>query len=220
MKKTITAFAVALALLSCQKEPDFTNAPANNNSSSNNNNNNSSTGTSGNDYQPTSANSKWTMKSTSLGDYTITSLGTDSMINNTKFYRFDHSIGGRQYISKENGVYKNLAFFQQLGGMVISTYLKDVAAGSTWTDVLSAAGTSVNMKYTVAAVGGQRTVNRKAYTNVIKVTYEQSAMGITTAIGEQYYAKGVGPIESVARMDMFGMQATLDSTYLVSSIIK
>jgi hypothetical protein len=220
MKKNLTALAVALVLLSCQKEADFTNAPANNNNSTNINNGGNSGGTSNNDYQPTTANSKWNMKSTSFGDYTLTSLGTDSIVNNVKFYKFDHSVGGRQYISKENGVYKNLAFFQQLGGMVISTYLKDVAAGSTWTDVLSAAGTSVSMKYTVAQVGGQRTVNGKAYTNVMKVTYEQSAMGITTAIGEQYYAKGVGPIESVARMDMFGMQATLDSTYLVSSVIK
>ena len=160
------------------------------------------------------------MRSLSLGDYTLLSLGTDTMVNGTRYFKFDHSIGGRQYVSKENGVYKNLAFFQQLGGMFISTYLKDVAVGSTWDDVMTSSGMPVNMSYKIASVGGQKTVNGKLYTNVIKVTYVQSAMGMTTATGEQYYAKGIGPIESVSRMDMMGIQATVDSTYLISSVIK
>lgn len=210
MKKVITAFAAALVLFSCQKEADFTTEPTNSNNSG---------GTSHNDYQPTTANSKWNMRSTSLGDYTFVSLGTDSMINNKKFYKFDHSVGGRQYISKENKVYQTVAFFPQTGGWITNTYLKDAAVGTTWNDVLPASGANVTMAYTVASVGGQRTVNGKAYSNVIKLTYVQSAMGMTTGAGEQYFAKGVGPIESVARMDMLGVQATIDSTYLVSSAI-
>jgi len=217
MKKMIAAFAATLVLLSCQKEPDFSNAPANNIPTASNNN---PGGTSNNDYQPTSPNSKWIMKSTSLGDYTVTSLGSDTTINNVKFYKFDHSLGGRQYVSKENGVYKSMAVFQQTGGWVTLTTLKDAAAGTTWNDVLSSGGNNLLMKYSIAGTGGQRTVNGKTYNNVIKVTYEQSAMGMTTAIAEQYYAKGVGAIESIVRMDMFGIQATMDSTYLVSSVIK
>jgi len=215
MKKMIQAVAIVLLMASCQKEIEFqdsnsTTIPGTTNG----------TNTTGSDYQPTTADSKWNMVSTSLGNYTMTSLGTDTTIGGLKYFKFNHSVGGRQYISKVNGVYKTYAVFPQTGGWVTNTYLKDAAVGTTWNDVLSASGANALMEYKVINTGGQRTVNGKQYNNVIKITYRQSVAGMTTAVGEQYYAKGVGPIEAVSRMDMLGMQMTIDSTYLESSIIK
>ena len=204
MKDKLLAFVLLAFFASCQKEIEPQNGtPAGG-------------GTTGSDYQPTSANSEWKMKSTSIGDYTIRSLGTDTTANGETYVRFDHSIGGRQYIAKKNGVYKQLANVPQAGGWVSFIYLKDAAVGSSWTSNLG----PVEMRYSVAKTGLQKTVNGKQYANVIQVNYEQYAMGMKTATGEQYYAKGVGAIEGISRIDMLGVQTTIDSTYLVSSIIK
>lgn len=218
MKKTIIALCAVLAFSACQKEIELGSNTPGNTSNTSNNNNNGGTSTDP-DYQPVSANSKWTMKSTSLGDYTITSLGTDTTVNGQKYYKFDQSIGNRIYINKNNGVYTQLMFTPQLGGWVSLVQLKDAAVGTTWTQTLTSQGISVQMKYTVKATGATHTVNNKAYPNVIKVSYEQSALGMVTATGDQYYAKGVGPIEAISRAEMMGMSMTVDSTYLVSAII-
>ncbi|HVF97741.1 MAG TPA: hypothetical protein VM871_10480 [Flavisolibacter sp.] len=215
MKKNLVALCVAVLLFACQKEITSDNGGGTNNGGSGSGGGSNT----GGDYQPVSANSKWNMKSTSLGDYTLTSLGTDSTVNGKKYYKFDNSAGGRQYISKENGVYTQYVYNLQLGGWVSLLYLKDAAAGTTWTETLSSGGIPVQMKYTVASVGGTRTINAKAYTNVIRITYVQSALGITTATGEQSFSKGVGPIEGISRIDLLGTSTTIDSTYVVSAVI-
>lgn len=207
MRHIILNFCLLLFFASCQKEIDLIDGSSGNTGNG---------GGSRNDYQPTTANSEWQMKSTTLGDYSVRSLGTDTMVNGLKYFKFNHSIGGRQYISKQGGVYKQLANMPQAGGWVSFVYLKEAAVGSAWTENIAQA----EMRYSIAGTGLQKTVNGKQYSNVIHLRYEQYAMGMKTGTGDQYFAKGTGPIEAVARIDMFGVQATIDSTYLVSSIIK
>lgn len=219
MKKIMTLVCAGFLLSACQKEIESLNGNGATSGGTTSGSTGGGTTTGSADYQPVTTASKWNMKSTSIGDYSMTSLGTDTTINNLRYYKFDHSSAGRQYISKEGGVYKQRINYAPAGGWTTLTYLKDAAVGTTWTETLSASGTSFQMKYTVAAVGGTRTVAGKAYNNVLKVTYEQSLMGMTTATGEQYYAKGVGPIEGVSRMDVFGVTTTTDSSYLVSAVI-
>lgn len=202
MRQFLVVATLAITLASCQQEIVFDDGS----------NNNTPTAT---DYQPTSAGSEWKMASTSLGNYTITSLGTDSIVNGEKFYKFDQSVGGRTYMSKNNGVYVQMAVMPP-AGLTRLTYLKDAAAGTQWTDNINAA----EMRYSIIGRNLQRTVNGKLYKDVIHVHYDQFAMGIKTASADQYYSKGTGAIESVIRMDMMGMQMTIDSTYLVSSTIK
>ena len=222
MKKfcLLAGVATLLVLASCQKEMSVESV-----------NNGNTPGAGGNnDYQPVSAGSEWEYSSLILGDYTIKSLGSDSMINGIRYYMFDniHSLGiSLVYINKDNGIYRQ-ATRTVFGGQwaeVIS--LKDAAVGTTWTNTITSQGINSYHKYTVAARDIQHTVNGKTYSPVIELDYEyliDDLMGggstpVSIGSGKTFVAKGVGSIESYYTADMFGLPL-VDSVYLISSVIR
>ena len=213
--------ATVLSLLvftSCQKEVSVDSVNNGGNPGAGNNE----------DYQPVSAGSEWTYSSISLGNYSVKSLGTDSMINGLKYYKFDNinSLGtSRVYIHKNNGVYTQAARTVMSGDFFQMIVLKDAAIGTTWTNKLTSSGYSNYHTFTVAAKGIQRTVNGKVYNNVIELDHDflvDDVMGgspVSIGGGKAFFAKGVGGIENYYTADMFGLQIA-DSVYLVSATIR
>ena len=212
MKAILSMGALALSclLFSCQKEkgeePEGTVSPSG-------------------DYFPSSAGSEWKMSSTSLGEYTVTSLGTDSTINGKKYYKFDHSKGGRQYVNKEDGIYTAYAHVPQIAQSVNMIILKDATAGTTWTNSITSNGIPMEYKYKILSKDTDKTVNGKVFNNVIAVEYEVSMKEPLTGTsfsfgkGRQYYAKGVGGIAGAFEVGTPG-SVVKDSTYIVSYTIK
>jgi len=201
---TITFFS------SCQKEVDGTTGA-----------------TSAGDFQPVSANSEWNYTSTSIGNYTLKALGTDTLINGRRFYKFDNisSQGtSRGYLHKSNGVYWQYAK-APVGGLVVEqVYLKDSAIGTGWTNTISVSGFNNYHKYTVSARDIQRSVNGTTFNNVIELTYELSLdnpLGgvVNAGGGKQYYARGVGAIESFFTAGFMGFNIS-DTTKLTSFTLR
>ena len=208
-------FFILLSLLfftACQKEIKEDNSTAGGNAS---------------DYQPTTAGSEWNYTSTSAGNYKIVSLGTDSLINGMQYYKFDNINNGisvRFYVNKANGVYRNYGFFPAAAQVIDLIVLKDSAVGTTWTNTITNAGISNYHKYTVHAKDQQRTVNGKNYNNVIELDYELlvdnplTGGTISAGTGKNYWAKGVGAIESNYDLGFFGVTVK-DTTRLISYTI-
>jgi hypothetical protein len=159
-----------------------------------------------------------------MGEYTITSLGTDSLVNGVKFYKYDQSIGGRVYLSKVDGVYTSYGT-SPAGEKLFMVGLKDAPVGTKWKNTFDNQGTISHYNYEVISRDVDKTVNGKLFKNVITVQYvaivEDPTGGqpIEFASGRSYYAKGVGPIASKYDMDFFGITMQ-DSTYIVSYNIK
>src|SRR5687768_11675653 len=89
---SIGALALSCLLFSCQKESSDSEEQS---------------GGMGDDYQPTTAGSVWNYKSTTIGNYKLVALGSDTLVDGKKFYKFDNSLYGRQYAGKDNGVYSS-----------------------------------------------------------------------------------------------------------------
>lgn len=210
MKKNFFVAFVILLFASCQKEVDG--------------------GLSGGtvaDYQPVSANSEWNYTSTSIGNYTLKSIGADTMINGRRYYKFDNITSqgtARAYLAKVGGVYWQYGE-APVGGVVLEQiYLKDSAIGTNWTNTISVSGFNNYHKYTVSARDLQRTVNGNSFNNVIELTYQLSLdnpLGgvINAGGGKQYYARGVGAIESFFTAGFMGFNIS-DTTRLTSYTIR
>lgn len=177
------------------------------------------------DYQPMTANSSWQYSSTTLGNYTETATGMDTTVNGDKYSIFNNSQNGRRYYRKSDNSYYMYGYVDVVKQTINILYLKDVAVGTTWTNTASYSGIPIELKYTVASQGGEKTVNNKAYKDVIGLQFVVTASsplggGATTvATGQSFYAKGVGLITQTVEADVLGTQIS-DSTYLVSSDIK
>ena len=212
-------FAVAL-LASCQKEVDDIIGTGGGGGGSNN--------PASSDYQPVSANSEWDYMSTSMGSSHTVALGTDTIINSLRYYKFNKTSSAgteRGYISKVNGVYRTYGDFDPAAQVVELIYLKDEPIGSNWTNTISVSGFSNYHKYTVSKRDIQHTVAGKTYNSVIELTYDFSVddpLGgpvINAGGGKYYYAKGVGLIEAYFGFSFFGVSST-DTTRLVNYIIR
>lgn len=216
MKTKIVAALAAFAIVftACNKDDDNTN-------------NGGSTDTQ--DYQPTSAGSNWQFSSSTSGNYTETATGADSTIDGEKYFVFDNSSDGRQYINKNGGVYKSYSYFEQIQSDLKLTYLKDAEVGATWDDVVNyeynGFTVPITFDYKIASRDADMTVNNKTYNNVITVDTKISASSLvvggdgTIATGHRSYAKGVGVINSVLDFNALGTSVK-DSTYLLSYEIK
>lgn len=215
MKYLILILFSAFIFTACQKEIDGGSG-------------NGGAGSTSSDYQPVTANSEWNYSSTSAGNYSVKSLGTDTTINGKKYYKFDNITpqgAVRSYIAKVNGVYWQYGE-SPVGGVILEQiFLKDSAIGTNWTNTITISGFNNYHKYTVSARDLQRTVNGKNFSNVIELTYEMSVddpIGggvLSTGGGKQYYAKGVGAIESYFNVGFLGISVS-DTTKLVSYTIK
>ena len=180
------------------------------------------------DYQPVSANSEWDYLSTNSGPTHTVALGTDTIINGLRYYKFNSTTNAgteRGYISKVNGVYRTYGNFDPVGQVVELIYLKDSAIGCNWTNRISVNGFSNYHKYTVSKRDISHTVVGKTYNSVIELTYDFSVddpLGgsvISVGGGKYYYAKGVGLIEAYFGFSFFGVSAT-DTTRLLRYTIR
>ena len=219
MKQVLLFAFVIVAFASCQKEVDdiFGNGGSGGGGGSNTS-----------DYQPVSANSEWDYMSTTSGSSHTVALGTDTMINGLRYYKFNTTSGGateRGYISKVNGIYRTYGNFDPVGQVVELIYLKDSPIGTNWTNTISVNGFSNYHKYTVSKRDIQHTVNGKSYSTVIELNYDFSVdnpLGggvISIGGGKYYYAKGVGLIEAYFGFDFLGVTST-DTTRLVNYTIR
>jgi hypothetical protein len=110
------------------------------------------------------------------------------------------------------------------------TYLKDnVDVNGIWTATQSVTAPGfpiaipVNLTYSIAEKGIQRSVGGKTFDNVIHVKLNISAGGISGGNGDFYYAAGVGLIESTVVVNAnpaFGVQGYNQVTTLTSYTIK
>ncbi len=114
-----------------------------------------------------------------------------------------------------NGVYTQIASILSFDGYKAAdlrlTYLNDfLPVGSSWTDTISVKNDSTTstavLQYTIMEKGGNRMVNGKGYTDVITVQTDASATVMNTllplgTISTNYYAKGIGLIESDQSQD-------------------
>jgi len=217
----ILFFCFALVVLfSCQKEVDDL---IGNGGGSGGSNNNTPT-----DYQPVSANSEWDYLSTYTGPSHLVALGTDTTINNLKYYEFNTTNNAgteRGYMSKINGIYRIYGNFDPVGVVVELIYLKDAAIGTNWTNTISVSGFSNYHKYTVSKRDISHTVVGKAYNSVIELTYDfsvddpQGGTVINVGGGKYYYAKGVGLIESYFGFSFLGISSS-DTTRLLRYTIR
>ena len=179
----------------------------------------------GGDYQPTTAGSEWNYHSDLSGNYKLVSLGTDTLVNNVKYYKFDNSIAGRQYMSKENGIYASYAGMLTGGDKVILVTMKDAPVGTTWVNKFNNQGTESEYRFKLVSRGIEKTVNGKTYKDVIGVEYTAVLKDPTTntwlpyGTGMAFMAKGVGSISGSTKLDLFGFTME-DSTYLVNYTIK
>src|SRR6185436_2830425 len=217
MRYILFSFLAAIVFVACQKEVDGGLG-----------NGGSGGGGNASDYQPVSANSEWDYTSTTGGSTHTVALGTDTMINGLRYYKFNTTSGGqtqRGYISKVNGVYRTYGNFDPVGQVVELVYLKDSAIGANWTNTISVGGFSNYHKYTVARRDIQHAVNGRSYSTVIEVNYDFSIdnpLGggmLSIGGGKYYYAKGVGLIEGFFGFDFFGVTSS-DTTRLVSYTIR
>src|SRR5213075_229239 len=95
------------------------------------------------DYQPVSANSEWDYLSTNNGPSHTVALGTDTMINGLRYYKFSSTTNAgteRGYTSKIDGVYRTYGNFDPVGQVIELIYLKDSAIGTNWTNTISING--------------------------------------------------------------------------------
>jgi hypothetical protein len=216
MRQILFLFFVAFVLASCQKEVDGGVG------------NGGGGGGSTTDYQPVSANSEWDYTSTSTGPSHQKALGTDTMINGLRYYKFDATRGTttqRGYVNKGNGVYRTYGNFDPVGQVVELVYLKDSAVGCNWTNRITVSGFSNYHKYTVSRRDISYTVNGRSYNPVIELNYDFSIdnpLGggvLNIGSGKYYYAKGVGLIEAYYNFDFFGV-TTSDTTRLTNYTIR
>lgn len=183
------------------------------------------------DYSPLTANSTWTYQTTTVGTFTLTSTNRDTTISGKTFHVFTNSNGGNNYMGKSGNDYYR---FGVLPGIAPNgfdeTYLKDnVDVNGTWSIIQNATppGIStpvpVNLTYTIAEKGVQRTVAGKTYTNVIHVKLNIAALGIQGGNGDFYYSAGVGLIESTLVINAnptFGIVASNQTQMLTNYSIK
>lgn len=221
MSRSLFFVLAVVVLASCQKEVDDIIGSGGGGGGGGGNN-------SASDYQPVSANSEWDYLSTTMGASHTVALGTDTIINSLRYYKFDKTTSAgteRGYISKVNGVYRTYGDFNPAGQVVELTYLKDEAIGSNWTNTITVSGFSNYHKYTVSKRDIQHIVVGKTYNSVIELTYDFSVddpLGgpiVTVGGGKYYYAKGVGLIEAYFGFSYFGVSST-DTTRLLNYTIR
>ncbi len=192
MRKYIQSlFVVASSFVlftNCSKDDDSTPATAN--------------------YSPLTNGSNWTYnftQGTTTGSYKLT-VNRDSTINGKAYKVLTSSVGQNRYMARNNNEYYRFQSFPTLGiNNFEELYLVDnKEVNGTWTNTANFTynfnGQSIpltaTLSYTLKEKGITRTVNNKAYSDVIHVRLDISVSLVgTIGGGDFYYAKGVGMIE-------------------------
>ncbi len=192
-------------------------------------------------YLTTSAGSTWNYHQTDASgatpvssDYTLTSTSRDSTINGRSYHVFTNSNSGNQYLTISGSDYYQFDSLPAALGTAVfeRLYLKDAAAGTSWTQNLSVTlpgvpvPVPVTLSYNIAEKGISRTVNGTSYTDVIHVATSISSSFIPSASLSTdintYYAKKYGLIEAstIIHLDFMGLTEDVNlETKLVSATI-
>lgn len=211
MKKFIPFLALAFLFASCEKDNSDNDTPA------------------AQSYINTSSGSMWTyhqVNHSSSGneesDYTVTSTGRDTTIENKSFHIYAYSYGGFQYLNKTNNDYYQYDSLPGLGKAVVRLYLKSNAkVGDTWEQTINVnmdgIPAPIPVKLTNQVVDiGSRTVNGISYENVMHIkTSLSSSLIPSDALKSDintYYAANYGLVESSVNVDLdyLGMQESID----------
>ena len=191
MKRLIPAISVALLIMAgCKKKAADTPAS----------------------YMPNTANSSWnydtkaTAPAATTGNYTLKATNKDTVIG-SRTYRVYTSTGGQnEYYAQVGSDYYQYTTAAGLSTQAVEVlYLKDAAAGTTWTEnqtiTMNSIPISTTLTYQIAEKGISYTTNGKTYTDVthVKVTLGALTLPLPIPISQTsdinfYYARGVGRI--------------------------
>jgi len=163
-------------------------------------------------FMPTTTGSTWNYSTQtylpvpSTGTYTLKATAKDSVIGSKTYKVFTNSNADNEYYNITGTDYFQLGNLAALNQRLELLYLKDAAAGTTWTETKTInfpgipVPISVPLNYSVIEKGISYTVGTKTFTEVtqIKITIGTlSVMGFTiTPVSDfkYYYARGVGRI--------------------------
>lgn len=211
---------ITLLLASCQKE--FTPEGVGNNGGGTGGGGTSSSLCKDCLYFPTCEGSIFTFKDSSTGTAATTTTDTlhyvkDSIISAVVFRKLFNSSNRQHFyfLSCAGGVVKNISYNPiSPGGTTVSkleiTALKYLAdAGAQWTDTVTVQGQQLLNKNTLTQKNISYTVAGKTYPDVMHVTsltgQNIPVVGFTALITtENYFAKGVGLIESTSVNNLSG----------------
>lgn len=194
-------------------------------------------------FMPTTAGSTWNYNTRSYapipgtGSYVLTATSKDTVINTRTYRVFTNSNTGSEYYNQTGTDYYQFGDLAALNQRLELLYLKDVAAGTSWTDTKTItltgipAPVSIPVNYQVTEAGISYVANGKTYTDVIHVkvtfgTISVSGFPITPVTDLNfYYARGVGRIYSRSKVaisvPLAGINInTDDEVTLVSYTIK
>ena len=207
------------------------------------------------DYSPLTAGSTFTFRNivasgstTDTTNYTLTVGGLDTVVNFKTYKRLTNSTGvNDQFMVKVYSNYFQLAKFAALNADIFeNNYLNDsLPVNAEWSQTIkfkyvitppTPADLVATLKYKIAEKGTTRTVNGKAYTDVIHINFTKiSVTGAPVplnidATGDYYYSLGYGIIESTVDVPtqsilVFGTPVgTVPKYYsnqiLISSVVK
>ena len=171
---------------------------------------------------------------TDQSDYTITSTGRDTTINNKSYHIYDRSFGGNQYLAVSGSNYFQYDSLPAgLGDVIERLYLKvNAPKGATWSQDVSVevpvGGIPFNVTVTInnkiEDTGLTRTVGGNDYTDVIHVSTVLSLKGAVpgatlTSDIHTYYAPDYGMIENstAVAVSFLGVQQSVNSTTTLKS---
>lgn len=226
MKNLMYAIAIAAVITgsSCSKDDDNPTTPA--------------------AYMPKTANSTWNYTTRSYaptpatGSYTLTATNKDTTINSKTYRVFTNSGGPNDYYAQVGTDYYQLGSIAALGTQRAEIlFLKDAAAGTTWSETQSVTipgvpvPVSVPVNYQIVKKGFDTTINGKAFTDVTHVKTVLGAVnlnigGFPVPVTQSsnlnfYYARGVGRIYSRTILSVVvalaGVNINLDDELILTS---
>ncbi len=180
-------------------------------------------------FSPLTPGTNWTYKyteGTATSTFKLTVTNRDTVVNGKTYKVVTSSDGTTNYMAKVNNDYYRSTSFPAIGvNNFEELYLKDnKAVNDSWTGTAainySGASINANLTYTIKEKGVSRTVNGKAFDNVIKVRLDIAFFGANIGGGDFYYQEGVGLIEDAILVAAPGVPPYSSKQEIVSYEIK
>jgi hypothetical protein len=198
MKKILFIALGAMAITSCQKNSTVTPVVTQ-------------------PYLSVTANSTWNYElvdsvALTTTPYTLTSTNRDSVVNGKSFHVFTNSAGPNEYYNltdKQYFSFERPPSPMDLGNRIVYLYLLEETQGTGWSQshmVSFYPGQELLATFnnSIAEKGISKTVNNKAYTDVIRVNTIISVAGLSagsfTGTISAYFAPKVGMIQKDSKI--------------------
>jgi hypothetical protein len=224
MKKMLLAFmAMSVVFASCSKDDkddeEETPPPANVS------------------YQPLTVGSTWTYKTknnitSTEGSYVLAVTGADTSINGKAYKVFSRTGAGNEYYYNSNDEYYQFGGIANVTAPTELLYLKsNTAVGANWTEtknvtIPGVGDATVKVTYTNVEKLISYSVEGKDYADVIHVKLDLSDVtlsGTPVPIVSQdlhfYYAKGIGRIKQIVKLNITGLGQRDEELVLTASTI-